>query len=215
MTRRALVRQTPEAASSVLPGVTLGYVTTPSRAPFSLLMLPFHSVCALVPVPLIPYTPSCPNLCDHLCARNPQIRIPNPSKSYTHEPSCSVGISSRLSPQALQAPKVQDPSGPKDAPSSSNPRTNPLRPPTRNPGEARSLSGEPRPAPLPPRSVSRQACPDSHSYCTTLALATSHRRDRACLLTGFSASRPATCQAVPVHTQWFCSRTKTGASCFS
>lgn len=48
-------RQTdPEAASSVLPGVTLGYATTPSRAPFSLLALLFHSVCALVPVPLIP-----------------------------------------------------------------------------------------------------------------------------------------------------------------
>lgn len=80
-------------------------------------------------------------------------------------------------------------------PSSSNPRTNPLRPPTRNLGELRSY-GEPRPA--LPFGPPRQACPDSHSYCTTLPSPLGP--DRACLLTGFSASRPATCQAVPVHT---------------
>ena len=127
-----------------------------------------------------------------------------------------MDISTWLSPQALQAPKAQDPSGPKDAPCL------PVIPePTHSDTQqgiwekTHFLSGEPGPAPLPLRSVSHQPCLNSHSYCTTLASASSHCRDRTCLLTGFSASRPAIRQAVPVHTQWFCSRTKTGASCFS
>lgn len=129
----------------------------------------------------------------------------NPTAQWTFPPNCPL---KHFKPQ-----KFRTPPGPKLPLSSCNPRTNQLRHPTRNLGESSLFKWR-----SSPNSPSLSVC-----LSRTLPLSSQllhhpdlrHRPSQRQNLPPncFGASRPASHQAAPVHTQWFCSRTKTGASC--